>query len=138
MSSCLRGPSAAGASSALAQGPRPSPPPDPRVRAPSPSSPDLAASFLEFLPSWTPRGLTCTIPLPTRCVLPWAEFEPLLCTCHPVEPGSIALALRSTIDLTCSGHVSIFEFDIFTRLFQVREGQGRVPARVLREEGVGP
>nr|KAF6409233.1 Cbl proto-oncogene C [Rousettus aegyptiacus] len=53
-----------------------------------------------------------------RCVLPWAEFEPLLCTCHPVEPGSIALALRSTIDLTCSGHVSIFEFDIFTRLFQ--------------------
>ncbi|XP_045387436.1 E3 ubiquitin-protein ligase CBL-C isoform X1 [Lemur catta] len=53
-----------------------------------------------------------------RCVLPWAEFESLLCTCHPVEPGSTALALRSTIDLTCSGHVSIFEFDIFTRLFQ--------------------
>ncbi|XP_057569564.1 E3 ubiquitin-protein ligase CBL-C [Hippopotamus amphibius kiboko] len=53
-----------------------------------------------------------------RCVLPWAEFEALLCICHPVEPGSTALALRSTIDLTCSGHVSIFEFDIFTRLFQ--------------------
>ncbi|KAK1330098.1 hypothetical protein QTO34_010284 [Cnephaeus nilssonii] len=53
-----------------------------------------------------------------RCVLPWAEFEALLCTCHPVESGSTALALRSTIDLTCSGHVSIFEFDIFTRLFQ--------------------
>ncbi|XP_011366394.2 E3 ubiquitin-protein ligase CBL-C [Pteropus vampyrus] len=53
-----------------------------------------------------------------QCVLPWAEFESLLCTCHPVEPGSTALALRSTIDLTCSGHVSIFEFDIFTRLFQ--------------------
>lgn len=34
------------------------------------------------------------------------------------------MALRSTINLTCSGHVSIFEFDIFTRLFQVREGQG--------------
>uniref|UniRef100_A0A2K6G2I3 E3 ubiquitin-protein ligase CBL n=1 Tax=Propithecus coquereli TaxID=379532 RepID=A0A2K6G2I3_PROCO len=44
-----------------------------------------------------------------RCVLPWAEFESLLCTCHPVEPGSTALALRSTIDLTCSGHVSIFD-----------------------------
>ncbi|XP_055267885.1 E3 ubiquitin-protein ligase CBL-C [Moschus berezovskii] len=54
----------------------------------------------------------------TRCVLPWAEFEAVLCICHPVEPGSTALALRSTIDLTCSGHVSIFEFDIFTRLFQ--------------------
>lgn len=33
-------------------------------------------------------------------------------------------ALRSTLDLTCSGHVSVFEFDIFTRLFQVRKGQG--------------
>ncbi|ELK33430.1 Signal transduction protein CBL-C [Myotis davidii] len=53
-----------------------------------------------------------------RCVLPWAEFESLLCTCHPVESGCTALALRSTIDLTCSGHVSVFEFDIFTRLFQ--------------------
>ncbi|XP_030875269.1 E3 ubiquitin-protein ligase CBL-C isoform X3 [Leptonychotes weddellii] len=53
-----------------------------------------------------------------RCVLPWAEFEWLLCTCHPVESGCTALALRSTINLTCSGHVSIFEFDLFTRLFQ--------------------
>ncbi|XP_012588938.1 PREDICTED: E3 ubiquitin-protein ligase CBL-C [Condylura cristata] len=53
-----------------------------------------------------------------RCVLPWAEFESLLRTCHPVESGPTALALRSTMDLTCSGHVSIFEFDIFTRLFQ--------------------
>uniref|UniRef100_A0A2K5C2C9 E3 ubiquitin-protein ligase CBL n=1 Tax=Aotus nancymaae TaxID=37293 RepID=A0A2K5C2C9_AOTNA len=52
-----------------------------------------------------------------RCVLSWAEFESLLGTCHPVEPGC-TLALRTTIDLTCSGHVSIFEFDIFTRLFQ--------------------
>ncbi|KAM7059009.1 E3 ubiquitin-protein ligase CBL-C [Molossus nigricans] len=53
-----------------------------------------------------------------RCVLPWAEFESLLYACHPMESGPAALALRSTIDLTCSGHVSIFEFDIFTRLFQ--------------------
>ncbi|XP_021106591.1 E3 ubiquitin-protein ligase CBL-C isoform X3 [Heterocephalus glaber] len=53
-----------------------------------------------------------------RCVLPWAEFQSLLSTCHPVEPGATAQALRSTIDLTCSGHISIFEFDIFTRLFQ--------------------
>ncbi|XP_019610372.2 E3 ubiquitin-protein ligase CBL-C isoform X2 [Rhinolophus sinicus] len=54
----------------------------------------------------------------SRCVLPWPEFESLLSTCHPVESGPAAQALRSTIDLTCSGHVSIFEFDIFTRLFQ--------------------
>uniref|UniRef100_A0A8C9KA70 E3 ubiquitin-protein ligase CBL n=1 Tax=Panthera tigris altaica TaxID=74533 RepID=A0A8C9KA70_PANTA len=53
-----------------------------------------------------------------RCVLTWTEFESILCTCHPVESGSTGLALRSTINLTCSGHVSIFEFDIFTRLFQ--------------------
>ncbi|XP_054444431.1 E3 ubiquitin-protein ligase CBL-C [Pteronotus mesoamericanus] len=53
-----------------------------------------------------------------QCVLPWAEFESLLSTCHPVESGLTTFALRSTIDLTCSGHVSIFEFDIFTRLFQ--------------------
>ncbi|XP_006901321.1 PREDICTED: E3 ubiquitin-protein ligase CBL-C [Elephantulus edwardii] len=53
-----------------------------------------------------------------RCVLPWTEFESLLRTCHPLESGSTAMALRSTIDLTCSSHVSIFEFDIFTRLFQ--------------------
>lgn len=30
-----------------------------------------------------------------------------------------AMALRSTVDITCNDHVSIFEFDIFTRLFQV-------------------
>ncbi|XP_013364152.1 PREDICTED: E3 ubiquitin-protein ligase CBL-C isoform X4 [Chinchilla lanigera] len=53
-----------------------------------------------------------------RCVLPWAELQSLLSTCHPVEPGATAQALCSTIDLTCSGHVSVFEFDIFTRLFQ--------------------
>uniref|UniRef100_A0A8D2IFY3 E3 ubiquitin-protein ligase CBL n=1 Tax=Urocitellus parryii TaxID=9999 RepID=A0A8D2IFY3_UROPR len=53
-----------------------------------------------------------------RCVLPWAEFQSLLCSCHPVEAGPMAQALRSTMDLTCSGHVSVFEFDIFTRLFQ--------------------
>ncbi|EDL23196.1 E3 ubiquitin-protein ligase CBL-C isoform 2 [Mus musculus] len=53
-----------------------------------------------------------------RCVLPWAEFQSLLCACHPVEPGPTMQALRSTLDLTCNGHVSVFEFDVFTRLFQ--------------------
>ncbi|XP_021075414.1 E3 ubiquitin-protein ligase CBL-C [Mus pahari] len=53
-----------------------------------------------------------------RCVLPWAEFQSLLCARHPVEPGPTMQALRSTLDLTCSGHVSVFEFDVFTRLFQ--------------------
>lgn len=30
------------------------------------------------------------------------------------------MALKSTIDLTRNDYISIFEFDIFTRLFQVR------------------
>ncbi|XP_047294508.1 E3 ubiquitin-protein ligase CBL-C isoform X6 [Homo sapiens] len=67
-----------------------------------------------------------------RCVLPWAEFESLLGTCHPVEPGCTALALRTTIDLTCSGHVSIFEFDVFTRLFQLH-----LPAQLYSPGAVG-
>lgn len=54
----------------------------------------------------------------TRCVVSWAEFQALLATCHLVTSGPMAQALRSTVDITCSGHVSVFEFDIFTRLFQ--------------------
>ncbi|KAJ6663547.1 hypothetical protein lerEdw1_009626 [Lerista edwardsae] len=53
-----------------------------------------------------------------RCLVTWAEFREGLHQVHPVDPGPMAIALRSTIDLTCNGHISIFEFDIFTRLFQ--------------------
>uniref|UniRef100_A0A8C3P761 E3 ubiquitin-protein ligase CBL n=1 Tax=Chrysemys picta bellii TaxID=8478 RepID=A0A8C3P761_CHRPI len=48
----------------------------------------------------------------------WSEFQVGLQRVHPVAPGPMAAALRATMDLTCSDHVSIFEFDIFTRLFQ--------------------
>jgi hypothetical protein len=68
-------------------------------------------------------------------VLPWAEFQSILCSCHPVEPGPAAQALCSTMDLTCSRHVSIFEFDIFTRLFEVR-GAWLLP--LGRRLGPGP
>uniref|UniRef100_A0A5F8H5R2 E3 ubiquitin-protein ligase CBL n=1 Tax=Monodelphis domestica TaxID=13616 RepID=A0A5F8H5R2_MONDO len=54
-----------------------------------------------------------------RCVVPWEEFEALLSSCHPVKPGPMGQALKSTIDLTVSGHVSVFEFEVFTCLFQV-------------------
>ncbi|KAH0631661.1 hypothetical protein JD844_006107 [Phrynosoma platyrhinos] len=54
----------------------------------------------------------------TRSLVSWAEFREGLQRVHPVEPGAMAVALRSTIDLTCSGHISVFEFDVFTRLFQ--------------------
>lgn len=53
-----------------------------------------------------------------RYLVSWTEFREGLHHVHPVDPGPMAIALRSTIDLTCNGHISIFEFDIFTRLFQ--------------------
>ncbi|KAM6427837.1 E3 ubiquitin-protein ligase CBL-C isoform 1-T1 [Liasis olivaceus] len=53
-----------------------------------------------------------------RSLVSWSEFQKGLQQVHPVDSGAMAIALRSTIDLTCSGHISIFEFDIFTRLFQ--------------------
>uniref|UniRef100_A0A674J870 E3 ubiquitin-protein ligase CBL n=1 Tax=Terrapene triunguis TaxID=2587831 RepID=A0A674J870_9SAUR len=57
-----------------------------------------------------------------RSLVSWSEFQVGLQRVHPVAPGPMAAALRATMDLTCSDHVSIFEFDIFTRLFQVRAG----------------
>ncbi|XP_053124026.1 E3 ubiquitin-protein ligase CBL-C [Hemicordylus capensis] len=54
----------------------------------------------------------------TRSLVSWAEFREGLHRVHPVDSGSMAIALRSTIDLTCNGHISIFEFDVFTCLFQ--------------------
>ena len=34
---------------------------------------------------------------------------------HPIHSSLEAMALKSTIDLTLNDHISIFEFDIFTR-----------------------
>nr|XP_033770476.1 E3 ubiquitin-protein ligase CBL-like isoform X2 [Geotrypetes seraphini] len=53
-----------------------------------------------------------------RCIVQWDEFQEKLSHVHQVEPGPMSIALKSTIDLTCNNHVSVFEFDIFTRLFQ--------------------
>ncbi|XP_066575429.1 E3 ubiquitin-protein ligase CBL-C [Amia ocellicauda] len=50
--------------------------------------------------------------------VPWEQFKQQLRTVHSFQEGMEAVALRSTLDLTCSDHVSIFQFDIFTRLFQ--------------------
>ncbi|XP_063798676.1 E3 ubiquitin-protein ligase CBL-C isoform X2 [Pseudophryne corroboree] len=54
----------------------------------------------------------------SRCLVEWKEFRDALNSVHPVGEGPLESALRSTIDLTCNDHVSVFEFDIFTRLFQ--------------------
>lgn len=54
----------------------------------------------------------------TKCIVQWNSFKDRLQSVHPFEEGMEAMALKSTIDLTCNDHISVFEFDIFTRLFQ--------------------
>lgn len=54
-----------------------------------------------------------------RCIVQWNTFKEQLQTVHAFEEGMESMALKSTIDLTCNDHISVFEFDIFTRLFQV-------------------
>lgn len=55
-----------------------------------------------------------------RCIVQWNTFKEQLRNIHPFEEGMESMALKSTIDLTCNDHISVFEFDVFTRLFQVR------------------
>nr|DBA16075.1 TPA: hypothetical protein GDO54_003507 [Pyxicephalus adspersus] len=54
----------------------------------------------------------------SRCLVKWEEFRNGLHPVHNIEAGPLESALRSTMDLTCNDHISVFEFDIFTRLFQ--------------------
>lgn len=54
-----------------------------------------------------------------RTIVPWKVFRQSLHEFHPISSGLEAMALKSTIDLTCNDYISVFEFDIFTRLFQV-------------------
>ncbi|KAM9385570.1 E3 ubiquitin-protein ligase CBL-B-B isoform 2-T2 [Pholidichthys leucotaenia] len=53
-----------------------------------------------------------------RTIVPWKIFRQCLHEVHPISSGLEAMALKSTIDLTCNDYISVFEFDIFTRLFQ--------------------
>ncbi|XP_067896997.1 E3 ubiquitin-protein ligase CBL-B isoform X5 [Heterodontus francisci] len=53
-----------------------------------------------------------------RTIVPWKVFRQCLHEVHSISSGLEAMALKSTIDLTCNDYISIFEFDIFTRLFQ--------------------
>lgn len=52
------------------------------------------------------------------CIVQWNSFKEKLQSVHAFEEGMESMALKSTIDLTCNDHISVFEFDIFTRLFQ--------------------
>lgn len=51
-------------------------------------------------------------------LVPWKVFRHELNQVHPISTGLQAMALKSTIDLTCNDYISNFEFDVFTRLFQ--------------------
>ncbi|XP_017785871.1 PREDICTED: E3 ubiquitin-protein ligase CBL isoform X2 [Nicrophorus vespilloides] len=51
-------------------------------------------------------------------LVPWKYFRQELNKVHPISTGLEAMALKSTIDLTCNDYISNFEFDVFTRLFQ--------------------
>ncbi|CAL8247505.1 unnamed protein product [Lota lota] len=53
-----------------------------------------------------------------RCIVHWTALKEQLRAVHLFEEGMESMALKSTVDLTCNDHVSVFEFDIFTRLFQ--------------------
>ncbi|XP_040290216.1 E3 ubiquitin-protein ligase CBL-C isoform X1 [Bufo bufo] len=53
-----------------------------------------------------------------RCLVRWEEFRDRLHSMHPIGDGPLESALRSTMDLTCNDYISVFEFDIFSRLFQ--------------------
>ncbi|KAI3360551.1 hypothetical protein L3Q82_002428 [Scortum barcoo] len=54
----------------------------------------------------------------SKCIVQWSHFKEQLHSVHAFEEGMESMALKSTIDLTCNDHISVFEFDIFTRLFQ--------------------
>ncbi|CAF3705405.1 unnamed protein product [Rotaria sp. Silwood1] len=53
-----------------------------------------------------------------RTIVPWEEFKEKLNHIHKIQSINESIALQNTIDLTHNNHVSIFEFDVFTRLFQ--------------------
>uniref|UniRef100_A0A8C7JEV4 E3 ubiquitin-protein ligase CBL n=1 Tax=Oncorhynchus kisutch TaxID=8019 RepID=A0A8C7JEV4_ONCKI len=53
-----------------------------------------------------------------RTIVPWKVFRQCLHEVHHISSSLEAMALKSTIDLTCNDYISVFEFDIFTRLFQ--------------------
>lgn len=55
---------------------------------------------------------------PEKTIVQWKDFRDALSEVHPIGSGLESTALKTTIDFTCSDHISVFEFDIFTRLFQ--------------------
>ncbi|XP_053408329.1 E3 ubiquitin-protein ligase CBL-B-like isoform X4 [Mercenaria mercenaria] len=53
-----------------------------------------------------------------RTIVTWKLFRQTLNEVHSISSPLEAMALKSTIDLTCNDYISCFEFDVFSRLFQ--------------------
>ena len=53
-----------------------------------------------------------------RIIVTWPEFVKQFRKVHSIASAEEERALKTTIDLLENDHVSWFEFDIFTRLFQ--------------------
>ncbi|KAL3885204.1 hypothetical protein ACJMK2_025293 [Sinanodonta woodiana] len=53
-----------------------------------------------------------------KTIVSWKVFRQTLHEAHPIGSPLEAMALKSTIDLTCNDYISVFEFDVFSRLFQ--------------------
>ncbi|KAH8868558.1 E3 ubiquitin-protein ligase CBL [Schistosoma japonicum] len=51
-------------------------------------------------------------------IVSWQLFKNSLIQTFRIDSDTQLLALQTTIDITCNNYVSIFEFDVFTRLFQ--------------------
>lgn len=51
-------------------------------------------------------------------LVPWKLFRAELSQVHPISSGLEAMALKTTIDLTCNDYISNFEFDVFTRFVE--------------------
>ncbi|KAI0987369.1 hypothetical protein GJ496_001678 [Pomphorhynchus laevis] len=52
-----------------------------------------------------------------RIIIPWNEFCQEFSKVHPLKSQLEIAAFKTTVDLTRDNYVSIFEFDIFVRLF---------------------
>lgn len=50
---------------------------------------------------------------------------------HPISSVLQAMALKSTIDLTCNDYISNFEFDVFTRYVRIDKRFLPLPGGVL-------
>ncbi|ESN90703.1 hypothetical protein HELRODRAFT_156201 [Helobdella robusta] len=53
-----------------------------------------------------------------KIIIQWKQFRQSFSEVHRIDSAIEWVALKSTIDLTLNDHISIFEFDVFTRLFQ--------------------